>query len=277
MYFRKMIPTKNSLRIRYFLKSPGAVAEVLDFITILGILMVSFSLIGLVGYPAFRNAQEAKYIENTKQTFVVLADNFNKVAVGQSPAHGGVIKMYGGRLSVTGSSTIQVNATIYNSTTQSQEEIILEGPTDMRSIENSIGDTVVAYEGTGVWVKYPTGYVLNVYRPLIINRSDMLIIPVTYLNGLSATSGTGMSRIAVCQQEVPSEEGGCGMPRIKHLSNVSSVTVIISGDYISGWQDYFNNTMSWSNSTDGTYTARLNSTTGLNVYILKSNIYTVIT
>jgi hypothetical protein len=277
MYFRKMIPTKNS--IRCFLKSQDAVAEVLDYITIIGILMLSFSLIGLVGYPVLRNTQEVRYIENTKQTFVVLADNINKVASGQAPLHGGVIKMYGGRLSVTGSSTIQINGTIYNSTKipAGPEDIILEGPTPMRSIENSIGDTVVSYEGTGVWVKYPTGYVLNVYKPLITNRSDMLIIPVVYLNSISATSGTGMSRITFCQQEIPSEEGGCGMPRIIHWSNVSNVTVIIKGDYTSGWQYYLNNTMKWSNGTDGTYTAMLKTNKNLDVYILKSHIYTEIT
>ncbi|MCZ7402956.1 MAG: hypothetical protein O8C61_12105 [Candidatus Methanoperedens sp.] len=266
-----MIPTKNSLGTRYFLKSQDAVAEVLDFITIVGILLICFSIIGLVGYPALRSAQEARYIENTKQTFIVLADNFNKVASGQAPSHGGVIKMYGGRLSVTGNSTIQINVT----DSSGNEKKLEGGP--MRSIENSIGDTVVAYEGTGVWVKYPNGYVLNVYKPLITNRSDMLIIPVTYISGYPSTSGTGMSKITVCQQQIPSQEGGCGMPELIHnrsVSSVTSVTIIITGDYTSGWQDYFINTMKWSKIADGTF--RLNTTTNPDVYILKSQIYTEI-
>jgi hypothetical protein len=267
-----MAPKNNFLKTLYFLKSQDAVAEVLDYVTMVGILMLSFSLIGLVGYPALKNAQEARYIENTRQSFVVLADNINKVAIGQTPSHGGVIKMYGGMLSVTGSSTIQINAT-----NSSGQVITLEGPTEMRSIENSIGDTVVAYEGTGVWVKYPTGYVQNAYKPLITNRSDMLIIPVVYINGFPAKSGTDMSKITVCQQEIPSEEGGCGQPSITHWSNVSNVTVIITGDYTSGWQDYFNGTMKWSKSADGTYTAKLNNTGNLDVYILRSQLYTEIT
>lgn len=270
--FKLMIPTKNFLKVLHFLKSEDAVAEVLDYVTMVGILMLSFSLIGLVGYPALKNAQEARYIENTRQSFVVLADNINKVATGQAPSHGGVIKMYGGTLSVTGSSTIQINAT-----NSSGQVITLEGPTQMRSIENSIGDTVVAYEGTGVWVKYPTGYIQNAYKPLITNRSDMLIIPVVYINGFPAKSGTDMSKITVCQQEIPSEEGGCGQPSITHWSNVNNVTVIITGDYTSGWQDYFNVTMKWSKSADGTYTARLNNTGNLDVYILRSQLYTEIT
>ncbi len=270
-----MTPKKNFLKVLYFLKSRDAVSEVMDFITIVGILMLSFSLLGLVGYPALKNAQEARYIENTKQSFVVLADNINKVATGQAPSHSGVIKMYGGVLSVTGSSTIQVNVTVYNSTSNNKEEkFVLE---QMRSIENSIGDTVVAYEGTGVWVKYPTGYVLNAYKPLIINRSDTLIIPVVYINGFPATSGSGMSKITVCQQEIPSQEGGCGQPSITRWSNVSNVTIIFTGDYTSGWLDYFNGTMKWNTSADGTYTAWLNNTRNLDVYILRSQLYTEIT
>lgn len=273
--FKLMIPTKNFLKVLHFLKSEDAVAEVLDFVTMVGILMLSFSLIGLVGYPALKNAQEARYVENTKQSFVVLADNINKVTTGQAPSHSGVVKMYGGTLSVTGSSTIQVNVTVYNSTSKSKEEkYVLE---QMRSIENSIGDTVVAYEGTGVWVKYPTGYVQNAYKPLITNRSDVLIIPVVYINGFPAKSGTDMSKITVCQQEIPSEEGGCGQPSISHWSNVSNVTVIITGDYTSGWRDYFNDTMKWNTSATGTYTAWMNNTRNLDVYILKSQLYTEIT
>ncbi len=273
--FKLMIPTKNFLNVLHFLKSQDAVSEVLDFITLVGILMLSFSLIGLVGYPALKNAQEARYIENTRQSFVVLADNINKVATGQAPSHGGVIKIYGGTLSATGSNTIQINVTVYNSTSNSPEEKwVLK---EMRSIENSIGDTVVAYEGTGVWVKYPTGYVSNAYKPLITNRSDVLIIPVVSINGFPAKSGTDMSKITVCQQEIPSEEGGCGQPSITHWSNVSNVTVIITGDYTPGWMDYFNGTMKWNTSTTGAYTAWLNNTKSLDVYILKSQLYTEIT
>jgi hypothetical protein len=275
MSFKKMALKKNFLKVLCFLKSQDAVAEVLDYVTMVGILMLSFSLIGLVGYPALKNAQEARYIENTRQSFVVLADNINKVATGQAPSHGGVIKIYGGTLSATGSSTIQVNVTVYNSTSNSPEEKWMRK--EMRSIENSIGDTVVAYEGTGVWVKYPTGYVLNAYKPLITNRSDVLIIPVVSINGFPAKSGTDMSKITVCQQEIPSEEGGCGQPSITHWSHVSNVTVIITGDYTSGWLDYFNGTLKWSTSADGAYTAWLNNTKDLDVYILKSQLYTEIT
>ncbi len=262
---------KIFLKNEYFLKSQDGVAEVLDFITIIGILLVTFSLIGLVGYPALKNAQDARYIENTRQSFVVLADKINKVATGQAPSQSLQVKMYGGTLRVAGISTINITAD--NSTGKT---ILLPTQT-MGSIENSIGDTLVSYEGTGVWVKYPTGTILNAYRPIITNMSGILVLPVVYLSGNYATSGSGMSEITVCQQQIPTEEGGCGQPIVTHYSNVNNITITITGNYTSGWKDYFTNVMKWNDDTGGVYTGRLNATTNLDVYIINSWIRTEIT
>ncbi|KCZ71768.1 hypothetical protein ANME2D_01823 [Candidatus Methanoperedens nitroreducens] len=261
--------------MKRFLESGEAVTEVMDFITIVGILILSFSLIGLAGYPILESAQKTRYTENTRQSFVVLADNINKVALGQAPSQSAELKMYGGTLGVVRVSTIQINGTVFNETSYSNESLTVDLP--MYSIENSIGDNVVAYEGTGVWVKYPTGTVLNAYKPLITNMSDVLIIPVVYITGKSAISGSGMSRVTVCQQELPTEEGGCGMPSVTIFRNVSNITVTITGDYSEGWRDYFINTMKWSYDPGETYTAKLNTAKNLDLYIVQSRIYTVIT
>ncbi|MFH1323253.1 MAG: hypothetical protein ABIH80_05440 [Methanobacteriota archaeon] len=191
---------KDPFSFKYFLRSGDAVAEVLDFVTILGILVLSFSLLGLVGYPALLTAQEARFTENTRQSFVVLADNVNKIALGQAPSQSVEIKLYGGKLSVTGNSTIKINGTIYNATSGNGSEITLDEKS-LRSIENSIGETLVAYEGTGVWVKYPNDVILNPSQPLIINQSNVLIIPIVYLYGESEMAGSGISRVTLCPDQ----------------------------------------------------------------------------
>jgi len=173
-----MISNRKSRRFKKFLFSNDAVSEVLDFVTMIGILLLCLTVIGLVGYPALKGAQETRYVENTRQSFIVLAENINKIAMGNAPSRGVELKMYGGSLKVTGNSTIGINATIFNATTSSNEIISLLETTSMRSIENSVGDTVVAYEGTGVWVKFPTGVILNPYRPLITSQNNILVIPV---------------------------------------------------------------------------------------------------
>ncbi|MDD5614637.1 MAG: hypothetical protein PHH85_00380 [Candidatus Methanoperedens sp.] len=262
---------KSHSNLKEFLNSEDAVAEVLDFVTILGILILSFSLIGLMGYPAIRNAQESRFTENTRQSFVVLADNINKIALGQAPSQSVEIKLYGGKLSVTGDSTIQINGTIYNASSMTSSEITLDTES-MRSIENSIGETMVAYEGTGVWVKYSDDVILNPSKPLIINQSNVLIIPVVYLYGESEMAGSGISRVTLCPDEPCS-------PELTVWSNVSNVTITITGNYTSGWKDFFRNSkgLNWEiGGTGDNYTAKLNNT-GMDVHILKTLIYAVIT
>ena len=99
--------------------------------------------------------------------------------MGQAPSQNVELKMYGGSLSVTGNSSI--NITAINST---NENITLVDR-QMRSIESVVGETIVAYEGTGVWVRYPNGNTILVSKPLISNQSNMLIIPVVAIGGTS--------------------------------------------------------------------------------------------
>jgi hypothetical protein len=268
-YFNWMISNRKSTCSKNFFLSSDAVSEVLDFITMVGILMLSLSLIGLVGYPALRSAQETRYIENTRQSFIVVAESINKIAMGSAPSRGVELKMYGGSLMVTGNSTMQINAT--NSSNINNSYL-----SDIRSVENSVGDTVVAYEGTGVWIKYQTGTVLNPYRPLITYRNNVLVIPVVHIAGISSISGTGISHLNVCQEEIPSDEGGCGKPFLTYWGNVSNITITITGPYSSAWMDYFKNILKWDIEPGGTYTARLNTAEKMDVYILKSTIRTVI-
>ncbi|MCE8426271.1 MAG: hypothetical protein J5U17_10910 [Candidatus Methanoperedens sp.] len=248
----------SSNRSVYFLESNDAVAEVLDFVTILGILMLAFSMIALAGYPILRSAQETRYIENTRQSFVVMADNLNKIALGQSPSQSVELKIYSGTLSTSMDSSI--NITAKNSTGQ----MITLVDQNMGNIQNSIGDTVVAYEGTGVWVKYPNGHIFNAYRPLITNRSNILVIPIVVISGNTSVGGTGIARLKAD-----------GTPGITSFSNVTNLTMTISGNYVSGWKDYLGDIMDLDDTPDSKLVGHLNSTK-LDVYILRTAMYTEI-
>ncbi len=243
------------MKIIKFLFSEDAVSEVLDFITVLGILLVSIGIIGVTGYPLVKAAQEINNIETTKQSFTVLAANINKVVLGQTPSQSVELKMYGGSLSITGNSMITITAK------NSSGNITTLVNSTMRSIESVVGENVIAYEGTGVWIKYPNGNTLLVYKPLITNQSNVLVIPVVYINGTSSTGGSGMSRVTVK-----------GTPRATYYNNVSNVTVRINSSYSKGWEDYSEKTMSWSfcfsSGASGECTGQLETAKNIDVYIL---------
>jgi hypothetical protein len=249
------------MSIKKILTSEDAVSEIVGFVTILGILVLSIGMIGVAGYPIVKNTQETNHIENTKQSFIVLANNINTVVLGQSPSQSVELKMYGGSLSITGNSTI--NITAINST--GQRETLF--PTMyMRSIESTVGDTVIAYEGTGVWAKYPNGKTILVSKPLITNQSNVLVIPIVIIGGTSSVGGSGMSRVTAK-----------GMPSVAFKKNVSDIIVTITGDYTGGWENYFKNIMSWSILTSGTTSelrAQLDTTNNVDIYILSIQLET---
>ncbi len=250
-----MISTKNLVKVQGLINSGGAAAEVMDFIIIFGILTISFSIIGLAGYTTLKNAQDMRNIENTKQNFIILSERLNKIALGRAPSQSMEMKMYGGRLDVRGDSAIRINATSLG-----QEKTLYEDR--MGSIQYSIGDAVVAYEGTGAWIRYPSGRTLNTYMPLIAGQGEMLVIPVVKMWGISSTGGTGMTRIRAE-----------GEHEVIVWSNMTNITVTITGTHASGWEDYFRNMkeMNWETGTG--YTARLNTGKKLDIYILITGMH----
>ncbi|MCZ7393396.1 MAG: hypothetical protein ABOK23_12300 [Candidatus Methanoperedens sp.] len=250
------------MKIIKLLYSEDAVSEVVDFVTILGILVFFIGIIGVAGYPMVKNAQDANNIENTKQSFIVLAANINKIVLGQTPSQSVELKVYGGTLSVNGSSTI--NITAIDST---GNNVTLVYTTQMRSIESTVGNTVIAYEGTGVWAKYPGGNTLLVSKPLITNRSNVLVIPVVTMLGTSSIGGYGISRVTAS-----------GAPGVILYRNVSNITVNISSSYWNGWKTYFGNVMFWqyciSSESSGSCTVKLATTNNIDVYILNIQLNT---
>ena len=250
-----------------FFSSENAVSEVVDFVTILSLLVLSIGLIGVAGYPIVKNAQEANHIENTRQSFIVLANNVNKVVMGQAPSQNVELKMYGGSLSVTGNSSINITANSTNVSTGNIERIILVYDTKMRSIESTVGDIVIAYEGTGVWAKYPNGNTILISKPLITSQNNMLIIPVVTIDGTSSVGGSGMSRVTAK-----------GVPTITFYNNVSDIIVTINSSYSSGWKNYIDNEMPWnfcfSIGLPGECAVPLNMTKNIGVYILDIKLKT---
>ncbi len=244
------------MKIIQFLFSEDAVSEVLDFVTILGILVLSIGLIGLAGYPILKKVQESNYIENTKQSFIVLAANINKVVLGQAPSQSVELKMYGGTLSVNMSS--EINITAINST--NQPVILIDQP--MGSIESMVGNTVIAYEGTGAWAKYPDGNTLPVSSPLITYQSNVLVIPVVSIWGTSSVGGSGMDWVSVCDQ-------GCAPPSVSIFKNVSNINVTINSTYSGGWNNYLTHmSLSCSLSGSGSSVTCTAPFANVDVYIL---------
>lgn len=242
-----------------FLSTEDAVSEVVDFVTILGILVLAMAVIGIAGYPILKNAQEARHIENTRQSFIVLSESINKVISGQAPSQSVELKLYGDELSVilNSSKRSSMNITLINGTggTNSWEY-------DLGVIEAKFDNVIIGYENTGVWANYSKGGTLIVSEPDFVINNDSMFIPVALIGtgteGSSSTGGTGLVRV-IAQGRTSD---------LIQISNVTSVRVLVSGSFTQGWQNkYFNETKGWSELYPGQSMMVRNFIQPINVFI----------
>lgn len=219
-------------------ESESAVSEVVDFIIIFGVMLMSVSMIVVYGYPIVDHMQDMNHMENVRQSFVVLKSNLNKVVFGEAPSQSVELKLYGGSLSVTGSSTINISCQVWNQTSASLETRSFDRQT--RMIETEYEDISFSYENTGVWAQYPTGDAIMVSKPQFSSNDAKLIIPISLIAGSSSTGGSGLVSIVA--------EGG--EANLHKYQNVSEVDIDITSDYYKGWGRYLNESLGMSVSTD---------------------------
>jgi hypothetical protein len=247
-----------------FLSSEDAVSEVMDFVTILGILVISIGMIGVAGYPMLKNAQEANYIENTKQSFVVLTDNINKVMSGHAPSQNVELKLYGGMLSVIPASTRtgSINITL-NKTDNSEVTFEFE----LGAIEAAFDNAIVGYENTGAWVNYTSGATLMIAKPEFVITSDSVLIPVVTIGGTSSVGGSGLVRVVVEDKWI----------ELNATTDVNSIRIVVNSSYSKGWQERFlKETNSWSVLFPGELIMGQDFNPPVNVYIQRKLLNVVI-
>ncbi len=225
---------RMNMKIIKFLFHEDAVSEVIDFVTVLGILVLSIGIIGVAGYPLLKNAQEANYIENTKQSFAVLTDNINKVMSGHAPSQNVELKLYGGMLSVIPASTrtSKINITL-NKTDNSEVTFEFE----LGAIEATFDSAIVGYENTGAWVNYTSGATLMIAKPEFVITNDSVFIPVVTIGGTSSVGGTGLVRVVAEDKWI----------ELNMTTDVQSIRIVVNSSYTDGWQKRFlKETNSWS-------------------------------
>ncbi|MDN5308834.1 MAG: hypothetical protein PWP14_228 [Methanolobus sp.] len=215
-----------------FTRSEDAVSEMVDFSIILSIMLLAMGIIVVAGAPMLENIQKAQHTENIRQGFEVLALNLNKVVQGSAPSQSVEMKMYGGSLSVTGDNYISVDLRVWNSSSNAPEVQSAVG-TRVKNVENQFHETYIAYENTGVWVKYDKGNALMVSEPRFTYANNVLVIPVANIGGGTSLSGSGLVRVTA---------DGHGK-KVYRYENVSQVNISLTSDYFQAWARYLNESL----------------------------------
>lgn len=214
------------------LSSEKAEGELVGHVIILGITVLGVSMISLYGIPAIYSLQDIANVKNVEQTFTVLDSQASRAVMGESPLQITNINLGGGSLTVEPNSTspsyIMVNSTIFNLTIP------------MGKIEYQLGNRIVAYEGGGVWSKYPSGTVM-LSRPELHYNGVTLTLPVFNISGNDSVGGRGTASVSVKKPAIqvlfPSPNW-INRTNPVNFTQVGKVYVTIKSDFYDAWADH---------------------------------------
>lgn len=226
-------------------REDAAVAETLGFIYIFAIVILSMSMIYVVGFPMLQKGIDDTVFESTEQSFIVLQSYMKMVGFDQVPTHSLKIRLQGATLSVTRKSNLTIDydgETPYHVTYVTGE------------IEYTKNYNYLTYENGGVWKRYPDGSIM-VSTPRIytgkINGTNITTIGVVVANGESFSSGNSISILKMEHND----------SIINKTSNRVNVTLNINSTYVSDWRKFLESIdFTTTNYTNSSLTVMRNNT-----------------
>lgn len=257
-------------------KSESAVSPVIGIILMLGLTILSISSMLIYSVPTLDGLEDMAKAQKIEQAFTVFDSRTSKVALGESPIQTTYVSLMGGAINVNGDQdaynesrivivTVTVNISDENYVDfmtgqnryrwQSWEPYVGGGDFDvfncsLGSIEYSLDDRIIAYEGGGVWSKYPTGSTIMISPPEFHYNGETLTLPLMKINGRSGVSGTGDVGVSISSNNMPLvlfPNTTMAVNRVNPLE-ADKVIIYIKSEYYDAWANYANS-QTYTNAT----------------------------
>ncbi|MDY6965819.1 MAG: hypothetical protein SVM80_07605 [Halobacteriota archaeon] len=171
------------------LKSIYAVSEVLGTLFITSIIVTGISVISLSAQPIILNSQEEANIQAIEQGFMLLDSRISKSGLGWSPEQITSIKTENGVFSIEDNGYIVIN----RSDTPNDEINV-----SLSSLVYELNGREIAWEGGGVWSKYPDGGSVMLSPPEFHYNGETLTLPIINITGDSSSGSTDKTSI-ICR------------------------------------------------------------------------------
>jgi hypothetical protein len=171
-----------------------AVSEVIGFIYIFGIVILSMSIIFVMGYPMLQSSMDESIFESSEQSFIVLQSNMKMVGFDQVPVKSMKIQLNGATMSVSHNS----NFTIYVDEVGDGDGVdgTLYNASSSGEIEYQKNDKFMTFENGGVWKRYPDGNLMVSTPRIFIDKMaeiNYTTIGIVSIKGDSSTGGSGIA------------------------------------------------------------------------------------
>lgn len=248
--------------IRDLFESESAVSAVIGTILIFGLAILSISTILLYSIPTLYEMEDTAQAQKVEQAFTVLDSRTSKVALGESPVQTTYVSLMGGSINVNGDEegynesklviiTVDIGASWYSTFEERRyrwrgwddyvgQAGMSEFNVSMGTVTYSKDDRIIAYEGGGVWSKYPTGNAVMISPPEFHYNGETLTLPIMKINGNSSVSGTADVGITFRSDNMPSVLYPNTTIDINRTNPVESdkVIVYIQSEFYDAWAEY---------------------------------------
>lgn len=217
--------------------SQDAVSEVVGYTLLLGIIVIAIGIISMTAFPVIQDAKEKAYLKNMEQGFTVLDSKASLVSIGKQPTQ--IVQMYtqAGGITVNDSSLSRIKVTFTNGTTT---YVVYDE--SMGTIEYQLGDNKIAYEGGGVFRKYPgKGDPVMITPPEFHYNGETLTLPIIRINSNQSVGGTGVVTLRLVSEQksnvlFPNPDDNPEYTNPLVLGK--QINVVIKSDYYKAWAKY---------------------------------------
>ncbi len=224
------------------LKSEKAVSEVVGYVIILSLTITGVAMIILVGVPSIYKLQDMANIKNVEQAFTVIDSRASNTLIGDSPIREINFNLGGGTVEVEPhNNSIGMESSINIRSKNNTFDISMP----MGKVKYHLGERIVAYEGGGIWSKYPSGGSIMLSPPEFHYNGRTLTFPGITVNGNTSVQGGGKASILFKKNETlvlfpnTSMDPNRSNPLIYNISG--KVYVNITSDYYDAWAEYAKN------------------------------------
>lgn len=239
-----------------------AVSSVVGIVVMLAITLLAITIMVLYTMPAINDMQDMAKAQKIEQAFTVFDSRTSKAALGESPLQTTGLSLMGGNVEVRGDDDaynesrvmiigLSSNSTWYDEFYQNRSYWnaweSYENRTDFSGINASMGkvvytsgDRIIAYEGGGVWSKYPTGGTIMISPPEFHFNGQTLTLPIMQIKGNTSVAGSTNAAITVASSNDP--EILFPNTDTNHLFinplDLDKIIIYIQSDFYDGWGDY---------------------------------------
>lgn len=165
------------------LDKTDAVSEVVGYIIILGIVIMSIGMVLNSGFPVIQDAQQGEHMENVQKTFEILQNNFDEIVERDVPARATELKMVDSDLQTRESTFVHIGF----------DDPDLDNFSRSRPIVYTRGDSDIMYESGAVFSgQFQRGNnSAMLYEPNWRFDEDFVVVREITTRGENSISGDG--------------------------------------------------------------------------------------